>query len=331
VTAARSRHVATLLLVGLTAIWGSTFFLIRNVVLQMSPADFLAVRFTIAAVAVLAVFWRQLLALTKREIQVGVGLGVVYAVAQFMQTVGLEHTEATRSGFITGTYVVLTPILTAVLLREPIPRSTWFAVLMATAGLVTLSLNGFGFGFGFGESVTLFAAVLYALHIIGLGRYSSAASAAGLSAVQLIVIAVVSLMAASPGGIELPNSAGAWASVLYMALMAGAVAIWAQTWLQVPLHVYNSDHEANVNPSGRSLWPCIPGSPRRPVGCRAGDRVSRRLHAQRLEALRDLHRQRRVSEQVHYGSACRVDQTGGRSRRGQVRCAGPLGAFARIS
>jgi drug/metabolite transporter (DMT)-like permease len=230
VTAARSRHVATLLLVGLTAIWGSTFFLIRNVVLQMSPADFLAVRFTIAAVAVLAVFWRQLLALTKREIQVGVGLGVVYAVAQFMQTVGLEHTEATRSGFITGTYVVLTPILTAVLLREPIPRSTWFAVLMATAGLVTLSLNGFGFGFG--ESVTLFAAVLYALHIIGLGRYSSAASAAGLSAVQLIVIAVVSLMAASPGGIELPNSAGAWASVLYMALMAGAVAIWAQTWAQ---------------------------------------------------------------------------------------------------
>ncbi len=229
-TAARSRHVATLLLVGLTAIWGSTFFLIRNVVLQMSPADFLAVRFTIAAVAVLAVFWRQLLALTKREIQVGVGLGVVYAVAQFMQTVGLEHTEATRSGFITGTYVVLTPILTAVLLREPIPRSTWFAVLMATAGLVTLSLNGFGFGFG--ESVTLFAAVLYALHIIGLGRYSSAASAAGLSAVQLIVIAVVSLMAASPGGIELPNSAGAWASVLYMALMAGAVAIWAQTWAQ---------------------------------------------------------------------------------------------------
>jgi drug/metabolite transporter (DMT)-like permease len=78
VTAARSRHVSTLLLVGLTAIWGSTFFLIRNVVLQMSPADFLAVRFTIAAVAVLAVFWRQMLALNKREFQVGIGLGFLY-------------------------------------------------------------------------------------------------------------------------------------------------------------------------------------------------------------------------------------------------------------
>jgi drug/metabolite transporter (DMT)-like permease len=230
VTSTRSRHAATVLLVCLTAIWGSTFFLIRDVVVQVSPADFLAVRFTIAAVAVLAVFWRPMMALSRREIQVGVGLGVVYAVAQFLQTVGLAHTEATRSGFITGTYVVLTPLLTAVLLREHIPRSTWAAVLMATAGLAALSLNGFGFGFG--ESVTLIAAVFYALHIIGLGRYSSAASAAGLSAVQLVVIALVSLAAAAPGGIELPHDAGAWTSVIYMALMAGAVAIWAQTWAQ---------------------------------------------------------------------------------------------------
>ena len=230
--AARSRRVATLLLVGITAIWGSTFFLIRNVVLELSPTDFLAVRFTIAAVAMLTVFWRPMLALNKREIQVGVGLGFLYAVAQILQTVGLAHTEASRSGFITGTYVVLTPILTAVLLREHIPRSTWVAVLMAMAGLATLSLNGFGFGFGFGESVTLIAAAFYALHIIGLGRHSSPANAAGLSVVQMIVIAVVSLAAATPGGIELPKGAGAWASVLYMALMAGAVAIWAQTWAQ---------------------------------------------------------------------------------------------------
>ena len=229
-TAARSRNAATLLLIGITAIWGSTFFLIRDVVQVMPPADFLAVRFTIAAVAMLAVFWRPMLALNKREIQIGFGLGVVYAVAQIAQTVGLAHTSASRSGFITGTYVVLTPILTAVLLRERIPRSTWVAVFMATAGLAALSLNGFGFGFG--ESVTLIAAGFYALHIIGLGRYSSPASAAGLSVVQMVVIALVSLVAAVPGGIELPNGVGAWASVLYTALMAGAVALWAQTWAQ---------------------------------------------------------------------------------------------------
>jgi len=231
-TARRSRHLATLLLVGITAIWGSTFFLIHDVVLELSPADFLAVRFTIAAVVMLAAFRRQVMALSRREIQVGVGLGILYAVAQILQTIGLVHTEASRSGFITGTYVVLTPILTAVLLRERIPRSTWAAVLMATGGLATLSLNGVGFGFGLGESLTLIAAAFYAMHIIGLGRYSSPGSAAGLSAIQMLVIAVVSLVAAAPGGIALPQGAGAWASVLYMALMAGAVAIWGQTWAQ---------------------------------------------------------------------------------------------------
>jgi len=230
VSKARSRNLATLLLISLTAVWGSTFFLIHEVVQEMSPADFLAVRFTIAAVAILAVFWRPMLALDKRQIRVGIGLGMLYAAAQILQTVGLAHTDASRSGFITGTYVVLTPILTAVLLRERIPRSTWVAVAMATAGLAALSLNGFGFGFG--ESVTLMAAALYALHIIGLGRYSSPAAAAGLSAVQMVVIAVVSLVAAAPGGIELPQGAGAWTSILYMAIFAGAVAIWAQTWAQ---------------------------------------------------------------------------------------------------
>ncbi|HXR67627.1 MAG TPA: DMT family transporter [Dermatophilaceae bacterium] len=229
-SAARSRQVATLLLTAVTAIWGSTFFLIRDVVQQISPADFLAIRFTIAAVAMTAVFWRPMLALDRRELTVGVGLGLLYAAAQLLQTVGLAHTEASRSGFITGTYVVLTPVLGGILLRERIPRSTWVAVLMAAAGLATLSLRGIGLGFG--ETVTLLAAVIYALHIIGLGRYSSPATAAGLSTLQMVVIAAVSLVAAAPGGVELPTGGHAWASVLYMALIAGAVALWAQTWAQ---------------------------------------------------------------------------------------------------
>lgn len=235
VSSARSRQVATVLLVATTAVWGSTFFLIRGVVLELSPTDFLAVRFSIAAVAMMAVFWRPMLALDRRELTVGIGLGLLYAVAQILQTVGLAHTEASRSGFITGTYVVLTPIFTGLLLRERVPRSTWVAVLMASAGLTTLSLNSLslnGFGFGLGEGVTLLAAAAYALHIIGLGRYSSPASAAGLSTIQMVVIALVTLVAAAPDGIDLPASGGAWASVLYMALIAGAAAIWAQTWAQ---------------------------------------------------------------------------------------------------
>ena len=80
--------------------------------------------------------------------------------------------------------------------------------------------------------MTLGSAAVYALQIIGLGRWSSASAAAGLSAMQMIVIAAVCVVAAAPGGIALPTGTGAWTSVLYMALVAGALAIWGQTWAQ---------------------------------------------------------------------------------------------------
>jgi drug/metabolite transporter (DMT)-like permease len=232
-TATRSTRSATVVLVAITAVWGSTFFLVKDVVRQLSPADFLAVRFVLAAVVMTVVFWRPLRALTRSQVLVGAGLGAVYAVAQLLQTVGLAHTEASRSGFITGTYVVMTPLLSAALLRDRVPRSTWVAVGLSALGLVALSLRGGGSsGLGFGEAVTLASAAVYALQIIGLGRWSSASAAAGLSAMQMIAIAAVCVVAAAPGGIDLPAGAGAWASVLYMALAAGALAIWGQTWAQ---------------------------------------------------------------------------------------------------
>ncbi len=226
-------RVATLLLVAVTAVWGSTFFLIRDLVATVPSADFLAVRFAIAAVAMAVVFRRQLLALTRREVGIGVVLGVLYGLAQLLQTVGLEHTDASVSGFVTGTYVVLTPIFAAVLFRDRLPWTTWVAVLLATAGLAVLSLRGLSVGFG--EALTLGSAALYALHIVGLGRWSTAGSATGLATVQAFVIAVVAGIAAVPGGLTLPTDGGQWASLLYMAIVAGAVALWAQTWAQAHL------------------------------------------------------------------------------------------------
>jgi drug/metabolite transporter (DMT)-like permease len=229
------RHVrlATLLLVSVTAVWGSTFFLIRDLVEHVPPADFLAVRFGIAAVVMFALFRRQTLALTRREVRVGVVLGVLYGAAQVLQTMGLQHTDASVSGFITGTYVVLTPVLGAVVLRDRVTPVTWAAVALATAGLALLSLNGFALGIG--EALTLLSALLYAGHIVGLGHWSTAGAAVGLATVQAGVITVVTGVVAVPGGLTLPATGGQWASLLYMALIAGALALWAQTWAQAHL------------------------------------------------------------------------------------------------
>jgi drug/metabolite transporter (DMT)-like permease len=228
----RSR-LAVLLLLAVTAVWGSTFFLIRDLVEHVPSADFLTVRFGIAAVLMFAVFHRQTLALSCRELTLGAGLVVLYAVDQLLQTVGLETTAASVSGFLTGTYIVLTPVLGALLLRDHIPRAAWGAASIATVGIAVLSLQGLAMGFG--AALTLGSAVIYALHILALGRWSTGSTALGLSTVQAAVIAVVCLVAAVPDGVTLPSTDGQWASLLYMAVVAGAGALLAQTWAQAHL------------------------------------------------------------------------------------------------
>jgi drug/metabolite transporter (DMT)-like permease len=250
-------RLATLLLLAVTAVWGSTFFLIHDLVAHVPPADFLAVRFAIAAVVMAGVFRRQTLALSRREVLVGLGLGVLYGLAQLLQTMGLQHTDASVSGFVTGTYVVLTPVLGAVLLRDRISRATWVAVALATVGLAALSLRGLSMGVG--EALTLVAATLYALHIIGLGRYSTASSANGLATVQAFTITVVAATAALPGGITLPSTGSQWASLLYMALIAGAVALWAQTWAQSHLPATRAAIVMTMEPVFAALFAVVFG------------------------------------------------------------------------
>ncbi len=249
--------LATLLLVGVTAVWGSTFFLIRDLVQVVPSADFLAVRFTLAAALMVTVFWRQVRALSGLQVRIGTALGVLYSGAQLLQTVGLEHTDASVSGFVTGTYVVLTPLISAVLLRDRIGRSTWLAVALSTAGLAVLSLRGVAFGIG--EGLTLAAAVLYALHIIGLGRWSTAATATGLAAVQSVVIAAVTSLAAIPGGLTLPQTPGHWGSTVYMAVVAGAGALWAQTWAQSHLTATRAAIVMTLEPVFAALFAVLLG------------------------------------------------------------------------
>jgi len=231
--ASRVAMLATLGLVFVTAVWGSTFFLIKDLVARMAVADFLAVRFVIAALAMTALFHRPLMRLSRREWRQGMALGAVYGVAQLLQTSGLEHTSASISGFVTGMYVVFTPLLGTVLLRQRLPSVTWIAVLLSVGGLGLLALHGFSIGYG--VWLTLASAALYGLHIVGLGAWSRPGSAFALSTVQMIVIAAICLLATLPHGPSLPPDLGAWAAVAYMALAAGAGAMLMQTWAQAHL------------------------------------------------------------------------------------------------
>lgn len=229
----RTALLATAALLATTASWGSTFFLIKDLLDRVPTLDFLAVRFLIAGVVMAVVAPGALRRLSARSRRHALVLGLLYGVAQILQTAGLAHTAASVSGFITGMYVVATPLFAALILRTRVTAVTWGAVALATAGLGVLTLDGFAVGYG--EALTLVASLIYALHIVGLGAWSTPGEALGMSVVQLLVIAVVCLLATAPDGVVLPESGRDWAAVVYMALVAGALALLAQTWAQAHL------------------------------------------------------------------------------------------------
>jgi drug/metabolite transporter (DMT)-like permease len=228
-------RLAFLALLAMAAAWGSTFLLIKDVVTRIPVADLLAVRFAIAALA-LGMIAGPRLHISRDVLAKGALLGLLYGSAQILQTIGLAHTAASVSGFVTGLYVVATPLLAAVILHRRIPPVTWFAVFLAMAGLGVLALRGFTLGYG--ELLTVVAALLYARHIVALGRFSTPQTAISLSLVQLIVIAIMCTAAAlwptaeSGVGIQLPGTWHDWLVVLYLALIAGAVTMVLQTWAQ---------------------------------------------------------------------------------------------------
>lgn len=211
------------------AAWGSTFFLIKGLLVRIGVADLLAVRFAIASVVLVAAGFRHL-RMSRTTLLHGAVLGCLFGLAQLLQTAGLGLTSASSSGFLTGLYVVITPLLGAVLFHSRTPLWTWVAVGLATIGLAVLSVNGLHVGAG--ELLTLGSAAIYAGHILGLSRWSKPENAISLTIVQMITITLICTMGALPGGISLPQRGWDWAAVLYLAVIAGVMTMFLQTWAQ---------------------------------------------------------------------------------------------------
>ncbi|ADJ26159.1 protein of unknown function DUF6 transmembrane [Dehalogenimonas lykanthroporepellens BL-DC-9] len=225
-----SPRLAAFALVGVAAVWGSTFVVVQEAVSRMPVMDFLAIRFSLATAALIILKPKCLTNLTGIGFLRAILLGAALGLAYITQTFGLQHTSAAVSGFITGLFVVLTPLLSAVILKQHINRNIWLAVMMATAGLALLSLNGWGIGVG--EWLTLACAVFFALHIVGLGEWSPKHDVLALAVFQIGFVAVISFIFAIPDGLTLPPDMVTWGAVLLTAVLATAVAFFVQTWAQ---------------------------------------------------------------------------------------------------
>lgn len=230
----RQQRLAIGVLLVVCALWGSTFVVVKDAVERMPVMDFLAWRFSIAAIAMAVVRPEAVRGLSPAARRQGVVLGVALAAGYVAQTFGLERTPATVSGFITGLFVVLTPLCSGVLLRNRVSAMAWLAVAVATGGLALLSLRGLSVGTG--EAITLLCALSFALHIVGLGEWSTSRDAYGLAVVQLSTVAVLSIVVSAPDTLRPPPDAGVWGAILLTSLAATAFGFFGQTWAQAHLH-----------------------------------------------------------------------------------------------
>ena len=212
------------------AIWGGAFLSMKGTLERLDVNSFLAWRFLIATLLLILIRPSVLKKIDLPFFKKGVILGIFLSSGYIFQSFGLTLTTVSNTGFITGLYVVLTPIVAAVILRKNISLVEWFAVLVATIGLALLSLNGLQFGLG--EFLVLISALLFALHIVGLGEWSKGLDAYALTVLQLGTCAVVTFLASFKSGFKAPPDSGVWLSIIYTAIFATALAFIIQTWAQ---------------------------------------------------------------------------------------------------
>jgi drug/metabolite transporter (DMT)-like permease len=255
----RPRLLAVVLLVAVSAAWGSTFVVMKTAVAHAPVLEFLAWRFLLASAILLALRPRAVLRLGRRGWAQGVGLGGVLAAGYIVQTHGLEDTPAAISGFLTGMQVVFTPLLAWLLLRRRPGSRTWVATTVAALGLAVITLRGLSFGAG--ETLTIMCAVLFALQIVGVGRWASVKDALGLATVQLLTVGIVCTLGQLPSGIGLPASGEEWWAVVVTAVAATAFAFAVQSWAQSHLSTTATSIVFTLEPVFAALFAWGAGEP----------------------------------------------------------------------
>ena len=225
------RRAPLLALVGVTAIWGVTFVQVQDALALYPLFAFLAVRFAISTLALAPFAWGSLRSLPRSGYAAGVGGGALLATAYGLQTAGLDLTTVASTGFITGLYVVFTPLLALAFFGTPVPRVLWVGVVLAVAGL--LLLNGVPGGSAVGNVLVLGNAVFQAFQITAMERYAPRYDPRALTFLQMATSCVgFTLIALSLGELEVPRGATVWGALLVTGVFAGALGYLIATWVQ---------------------------------------------------------------------------------------------------
>jgi drug/metabolite transporter (DMT)-like permease len=222
--------IAPWALLAVSASWGYAFVVMKDAIEKQSVNSFLFSRFAVAVLVMLALNPRVLRKIERNLLLKGFYAGLFLGSGYIFQTLGLKLTGAAITGFITGLYVVATPVIAALFLRHKISKLTWACVALATIGLAFLSLHGWSVGFG--ELLVLISAIGFGAHIIALSQWSSGLDSYAFTVVQLATCALLTGFISLGQGYEAPVDLNGWLVIFYTAIICTAVAFVIQTWSQ---------------------------------------------------------------------------------------------------
>ena len=217
-----------LLLVAMS--WGLAFVTMKDALGRQSVNSFLFYRFALAAVALVIVHPQIFKKLDKDVIKHGGITGIFLAAGFIFQTYGLDMTGAAVTGFITGLYVVGTPLFEQFFGGQKLGRIVWVSIAIATTGLGLLSLKGFSVGIG--ELLVLISALCYTGQIIGLSKWSEGRDVWAMTFMQVVVVAFITWIAALLEGFQSPPDSGVWGVIIFTAVVCTVTAFIIQTWSQ---------------------------------------------------------------------------------------------------
>ena len=217
-------------LLATTAVWGGAFLVMKDSLVRQDVYSFLASRFILAAAFMFIYKPKSLTGLDRKFVKRAVLIGLLLCSGFIFQTFGLTQTTVSNTGFITGLYLVFTPLISWLLLKREIFKVQWLAVLVATIGLYFISFNGISVGIG--EILVLISALLFAGQIVALGEWSDGENTYALTLIQILVSAVIFFALSLKNGFQLPPDNAVWSAVFYTAFFATFLGVLIQTKAQ---------------------------------------------------------------------------------------------------
>jgi drug/metabolite transporter (DMT)-like permease len=217
-------------LLATTAVWGGAFLVMKDSLERQDVYSFLATRFSLAALVMFAFKPKSLMGLNAKFIKRAIFAGLLVSCGFIFQTFGLTQTTVSNTGFITGLYLVFTPLIAWLVLKHRITKAQWGAVLVATIGLYLIAYNGISVGIG--EILVLISAILFAGQIVVIGEWSDGNNSYPLTLIQIIVAATVFSISTLIDGYQVPPDSSVWSAIVFTAIFATFLAFLIQVKAQ---------------------------------------------------------------------------------------------------